>query len=459
MDFWIILVMRTLCKVIYWITGLNVDFATAFKMLLFPAFAIYVLVVSLIRRRGNTISAERLGQRLGQGLGQFIGGNQQAAIAPPHPSEPELLQLPLRATNFDGRPSNLNPRTIILLPLGALGCFLLISHTGLNVDSAFRLSLVPALTICMVVVKLIRWRGKTIPVQVTEPGMSTLTPHSADLRAKTSPRISLIRERGKTITDQVRTILGISTLAPLSTDTRTKAGARIKELVDADPAKLTTFERELIIQYVRDGILGTANPDQRLDQFIGDNQQAAIAPPHQIEPELLQLPPRATIFDGRWGDLNPKMIIILALLPLGALACFLLISHISIQGIAQILFVSAFIIGVCAVAVRPDTSSRNLVQQGAAYPGTITAKSGEGDAFLNSRYKIVAGDNYWVQYEFERDTERFVGKMMVGRFQWEEAKTGQAITILWHPKYGSAIYKFCCYRAVESMDNHKLVSD
>jgi hypothetical protein len=76
-----------------------------------------------------------------------------------------------------------------------------------------------------------------------------------------------VRERGKAIISRVKQEFDKPGLVLTSERTRPKVIKRVKDLVDSDQATLTIADRVLLLQYVRDGVLGTEDPDLRLDRL------------------------------------------------------------------------------------------------------------------------------------------------------------------------------------------------
>jgi hypothetical protein len=75
---------------------------------------------------------------------------------------------------------------------------------------------------------------------------------------------NLIRERGKAIIQQLKQQVEKSTLVLINEDARTHISKQAKRLVDADRANLTAREKDILLRYVQDGILGTNDPDRML---------------------------------------------------------------------------------------------------------------------------------------------------------------------------------------------------
>jgi hypothetical protein len=163
---------------------------------------------------------------------------------------------------------------------------------------------------------------------------------------------------------------------------------------------------------------------------------------YQIEPEL-QSCPRATIFDGTYGDVNPKFVVVLALLLCGAISYPLFTPRarmdIVLDGLCLIL-VTAIVVAVTKHTIR-TSKIRKLVEQGTPVRGSITRI----DQTLGTKGKMVDKTIY---YTYEGHAETNVQSRLARHFH--KLHPGMEVTILTHPQYGDAIYRLCCYKAVPS---------
>jgi hypothetical protein len=168
---------------------------------------------------------------------------------------------------------------------------------------------------------------------------------------------------------------------------------------------------------------------------------------HEIEPELQQTCPRATKFDGTYGDLHPLLAITIGLLFCGAL-CYLVFTRTpdSFSDGFCLLLVAAILASVIA-NILASARIRKLVEQGTATCGRITKitqRVGKGGMVDDAIYYMYEGR--------EANVKPRLGRRDHKLSPYEE------VTILWHPQYGDAIYKLCCYKAVTCSDKGNRVS-
>lgn len=89
----------------------------------------------------------------------------------------------------------------------------------------------------------------------------------------------LVRDRGRTLINRMRKELENSSIILTTETARNDAGTRIRALVDRDGWDLNPVERGALMQYVKDGVLGTDDPDSRLEKICSDPKLSAEGSP------------------------------------------------------------------------------------------------------------------------------------------------------------------------------------
>lgn len=95
-------------------------------------------------------------------------------------------------------------------------------------------------------------------------------------------RIELIQKQGRQIIHRIREDLDKSSTLMLGAEARNQLLQKAKDMVDADRSGLLPVEKGILLQYVRDGITGEADPDSRLYHLTAEQSkspQSASFPP------------------------------------------------------------------------------------------------------------------------------------------------------------------------------------